>query len=451
MQQAILTRFRVAPMAPATQAALVNWLLVWVMLANLGFSLMYFIGGPPRFMSIIVFGGAGLLMRGHSWVVRCLTFIVALAYAVILYTGSLFNLSIFSLGRSVVFMSELNAFNSFEYVMVGVFLSGLVIAACLLLRRPTRFSDPRAILVAAAAVAAVALFDVWMGIGARGHYSRLYAEDSAFSSAVTSSQIAPVSGKLERHLLIVMVEALGVPMDNPEMSRLIFSRYRDPAVRSRFEVRTGTTIYYGSTTSGEIRELCGRWGDYDALVTQRDDSCLPAKLARGGAETTAYHSFDGQFFDRDKWYPNIGFDKQLFRSELAKGGAEACGGVFPGVCDRDVPRQLAAHLKAANKPQFVYWLTVNTHLPVPERNNLDTGNCARLSPSLASEYPMICRQIAIWDAIDAAMVKEITAADFPPTDILLVGDHMPPYFDRKSRTQFAPDRVPWLLLKWRGK
>ena len=23
---------------------------------------------------------------------------------------------------------------------------------------------------------------------------------------------------------------------------------------------------------------------------------------------------------------------------------------------------------------------------------------------------------------------------------------MPPYFDRKSRTQFAPDRVPWLLL-----
>jgi phosphoglycerol transferase MdoB-like AlkP superfamily enzyme len=174
-------------------------------------------------------------------------------------------------------------------------------------------------------------------------------------------------------------------------------------------------------------------------------------LARGGAQTTAYHSFDGQFFDRDKWYPNIGFDKQLFRSELSKGGAEACGGVFPGVCDRDVPRQLAAHLKAANKPQFVYWLTVNTHLPVPERNNLDTENCERVSPKLASEYPMICRQIAIWDAIDAAMVKEITAADFPPTDILLVGDHMPPYFDRKSRTQFAPDRVPWLLLKWRGE
>ena len=36
------------------------------------------------------------------------------------------------------------------------------------------------------------------------------------------------------------------------------------------------------------------------------------------------------------------------------------------------------------------------------------------------------------------------------TDILIVGDHMPPYFDRHDRSQFAPDRVPWLLLKWKG-
>jgi hypothetical protein len=27
---------------------------------------------------------------------------------------------------------------------------------------------------------------------------------------------------------------------------------------------------------------------------------------------------------------------------------------------------------------------------------------------------------------------------------------MPPYFDRYDRRQFAPDRVPWLLLRWKG-
>jgi hypothetical protein len=87
---------------------------------------------------------------------------------------------------------------------------------------------------------------------------------------------------------------------------------------------------------------------------------------------------------------------------------------------------------------------------VPPGRNLEVENCERVSPRLASEYPMICRQFAIFDAIDAALVREITAPDFPPTDILIVGDHMPPYFDRHYRRQFAPDRVPWLLLRWKG-
>ena len=126
-----------------------------------------------------------------------------------------------------------------------------------------------------------------------------------------------------------------------------------------------------------------------------------------------------------------------------------CGGVFAGACDRDVPPLLAAQLKQGKRPQFVYWLTLNSHLPVPPGLNLDVDHCERISATLAEQYPMICRQFALWDQIDAALVKEITAADFPPTDILIVGDHMPPYFDRHHRSQFAPDRVPWLLLRWK--
>ncbi|WP_379923423.1 sulfatase-like hydrolase/transferase [Erythrobacter sp. R86502] len=449
MQHALPIRFPSRPIAPTTRAALINWLLVWVLLANIGFSLLYAIGGPPRVMSIFVFGAAGLLVRNQPWWVRCLTFIAALAYAVILSVGSLFNLSIFALSRSIVFMSELNALNSAEYVAIGAGLTGIVVTAVWLLRRPAKLDDWRAIAIAAICVAVVMLFDVAVSQGARGHYKRVHSADAVFSSAVSQTDLVAGASEDRRHLLIVMVESLGAPVSNREMQRLIFARYKDSAVRSRFAISHGTTTFFGSTTSGEIRELCGRWGDYDELVTRRDTTCLPAQLSRQGYETTAYHSFSGHFFDREQWYPNTGFDKQFFRNDLLQGGAETCGGVFPGVCDRDVPRQLAAHLKAANKPQFVYWLTVNSHLPVPEKNNLRTEDCARLSPRLANEHPFICRQIAIWDSIDAAMVREITAADFPPTDILFVGDHMPPYFDRKSRTQFAPDRVPWLLLKWR--
>lgn len=450
MSRALSIRLPFLALDGAERTALANWLLVWVVLANVGFSLMYLTGSPPRATAILAFGAVGLVVRRQGHIVQCLAFVGALAYAVVGLLGALFNLPIFSLSRSIVFMAQLNTVSSVEYVLVGLFLVGLVIAACLALRRPTAFTDLRAFLVAAAAVGLLAACDVAMSHGTSGHYTRLASADAPFDSATTGSGFVPGAGEAKRHLVMVMVESLGAPAGNAELDRLIFARYDDPAVRARFAVSTGTTTYYGSTTSGEIRELCGRWGDYYDLVARADGTCLPARLARQGYEASAWHSFDGSFFARRDWYPNIGFEDLRFRDDLVKRGAETCGGVFPGACDRDVPRQLAAHLKAADKPQFLYWLTVNSHLPVPEANNLGVENCARVSAALAAEYPMICRQVAIWDAIDAALMREITAADFPPTDILVVGDHMPPYFDRKSRVQFAPDRVPWLLLKWRG-
>ena len=111
---------------------------------------------------------------------------------------------------------------------------------------------------------------------------------------------------------------------------------------------------------------------------------------------------------------------------------------------------LAENLKKATEPTFLYWLTLNAHLPVPNGQNLNVENCEQVSPKLASDFPMICRQFAIFDDIDKALVQEITARDFPEADILLVGDHMPPFFDRHHRSQFDPERVPWLYLKAKG-
>jgi phosphoglycerol transferase MdoB-like AlkP superfamily enzyme len=108
---------------------------------------------------------------------------------------------------------------------------------------------------------------------------------------------------------------------------------------------------------------------------------------------------------------------------------------------------MAERLKAAKKPTFLYWLTLNSHLPVPPGLNLDVDHCERVSPKLAIAFPQICRQFTIYNDIDVAMVKEITASDFPNSDILLVGDHMPPYFDRHHRTQYDAENVPWLYLR----
>lgn len=429
--------------------ALINWLVVWIILANSAFSLMYFIGSPPRVSEIFTFGAVGLIVRRQRYLIQVTAFILAMIYSILSFIAGLFNLAIGSLIYSIGFLAELDFAQSTEYLVGSAAVVVLVCISCARLKQPTAFRDIRMTLLAALATVLMVLVDLYFGQGMRGHYNRVATADTPFSSAVEQSGAVPASGVLERNLVVVMVESLGVPVNDGEIRNLLFARYLGGEVRRRFEVSRGSTTYFGSTTSGEIRELCGRWGEYHDLIDDFDGSCLPARLAAQGTVTSAYHSFDGNFFDRTLWYPNIGFQNAFFRDDLVENGSEVCGGVFPGACDRDVPDQLAERLKISDSPQFVYWLTVNSHLPVPTQNNLDADNCERISTYLAEEFPMICRQFAIWDSIDKALIGEVVSPDFPPTDILIVGDHMPPYYDRHNRRQFAPDRVPWILLKWR--
>ncbi len=439
-----------APVADGEWRKFRNWAVTWLVLANIGFAAMWAVGAPPRNPEIMAAGAIGLVVRNLPLWVRCVAFLGAMIYSVLGFIAGLFNLSIVSLIHSLKFFAEVKPTQSFDYQVGGGLLLGITVLAFWLNRRPQGFSDIRLVVLGIVATLGLAHIDVQMGKSMRGHYARAAEAGTPFVSAGNKSGFAAVPFDGSRNLMIIMVESLGQPVGNDAMSELLFARYNDSSVTDRFELSKGESTYFNSTTSGEIRELCGRWGDYYEVTDTADASCLPARLAEAGYETKAYHSFTGTFFDRTEWYPNIGFQQQQFAEDLFARGTRECGGVFPGVCDRDVPALLAEDLKAAEKPQFVYWLTVNSHLPVPPGMNLDVDHCERISPALAENFPMICRQFALWDQMDSAIIREITAEDFPATDILIVGDHMPPYYDRHNRSQFAPDRVPWLLLKWKG-
>lgn len=429
-----------------------NWLLIWIVLANIGFAVMWVVGAPPRWQEIFIVAVVGLTVRRLPIWVRYLAFLAALIYSVFGFVAALFNLAMPSLLYSLQFFLEIDPASSPDYIIGAcllLFLSGLALR---LIRRPQAFDDIRLVFLALLAAISLMLVDQFMGMGMRGHYKRTAEEGEPFVSAIELSKFGAdvASSAPKRNFMLIVVESLGTPTANTEMKRLLFADYDIPAIADRYVASTGNTTYFNSTTAAEMRELCGRWGDYDEVLDRTDSGCLPARLAKAGFETSAYHSFTGSFFERSTWYPNIGFKNRQFGEQMIERGARECGGVFPGACDRDVPALLAKDLKASKKPQFIYWLTVNSHLPVPEGMNLEVDDCARISEHLAQKFPMICRQFALWDQLDRAIIKEITASDFPPTDILIVGDHMPPYFDRHHRSQFAPDRVPWLLLKWKG-
>ncbi len=429
-----------------------DWSLVWILLANLPFMAMWFVGAPPRYLEIAVAGFVGLIVKRMPRFVQWLAFATIILLSVFSFVAGLFNLAMDSLLYSLQFFAEIQPSNSMEYIAATVFVVGILIASWFLLKRDTNFTKPAHILFAGALIFGLVGVDHLMGQGMRGHYFRAAPVGANFESAVKKSGFAlRADGK--RHLVLIMVESLGVPKDNRAMSDKLFAYYDNSAIQAKYDVSQGTSLYYNSTTSGEFREMCGAWGDYYELLDAADAAklnCLPAMLSGKGYATHAMHSFEGAFFKRDQWYPNIGFETREFWPELQKRGAEWCGGVFAGACDRQVPKLLAENLKNAKEPTFLYWLTLNAHLPVPPGLNLNVEDCERVSPALAKEFPMICRQFAIFDDIDAALVNEITAKDFPDADILLVGDHMPPYFDRHHRSQFDPEHVPWLYLKAKG-
>lgn len=426
-------------------SAFANWLLCWVVLPNIFFCLLWFVGGPPRAMAIILTAATGLALHRAPFAVKYIAFVAALAFSTATFISGLFNLHVQSLLASLRFAMELEPVSSPQYIICAAALACTLVLAFGYLRRPTILERPVFLIAGLTCALALGAVDVGIARGSVGSYYRSPGAAAPFTSATSASRLDSLASG-ERHVLIVMVEAMGQPSE-PALRQHLQAMWATPAVRARYDVSFGDTFYYGSTTAGEMRELCGRWGDYAEVMDGPDPGCLPARLARRGYKSQAWHSFTGKFFDRDRWYPNIGFDEMRFGERLRKDGAEACPGVFPGACDWDVPSQIGATLKQARQPQLLYWLTVNSHLPVLEDERLGTTDCNRFDRKLDAEYPQVCRLFQIFGQIGAALEREIVAKDFPPTDILIVGDHIPPFFDRHHREQFEPDRVPWILLR----
>lgn len=297
------------------------------------------------------------------------------------------------------------------------------------------------------AVMGVARFDSFATAATRGSYD-VAASGTAFASATAAAgHLDPPADR--RNLVIVLVESLGRPV-SPVASALFAADWDRPAWRARYAVQTGAVPYFGSTTSGEMRELCGRW-KLDRAVPFAAGECLPQRYRAAGYETTALHGFAGSFFDRTAWWPEAGFQHAAFGPDLIRAGARRCGGVFPGACDEDVPAQIATRLKRADRPQLVYWVTLNSHLPVVEDAALGTTDCRFGGDALAAESPLLCPLFEVHHRLADAITRLAMDPDLPPTDFLIVGDHMPPFFARDARVRYDGGHVPWILLRARGQ
>ena len=244
----------------------------------------------------------------------------------------------------------------------------------------------------------------------------------------------------DRSVVVVLVESMGLHEDT-RMRQWLRDQVFDKTIADRVDLKEMDVPFKGSTTSAEMRELCGLIGIYRELLTVTPTpSCLPARLASAGWETIGVHGFSSRMFMRGAWWPKLGLKQRLFAEDLALADEKRCGGAFVGLCDARMID--TAFMEARASKHFVYVLTLNSHLPLGE---------VTVPPDLGT----ICDQGKVGDGVCGftstigialrAVRAGIAGSDRVPL-VLVVGDHAPPFSKLEWRNEFDQRVVPGFIL-----
>jgi hypothetical protein len=249
------------------------------------------------------------------------------------------------------------------------------------------------------------------------------------------------------NIVLVLVESWGLATDSV-ISKSLAQPYLQPGLLTRYEVLQGTVPFYGSTVPGESRELCDSKIGFHILKASAQElqACLPQRLSALGYHSMAVHGMDGHMFDRLIWYRSIGFQEQWFRDRFKQQGLPDCVGAFTGTCDAAVAKWIERRLAQQEpNPNFVYWVTLNSHLPVPTPAPLLAGESCSLTP-LLSQQPAFCSWYQLVANVHHSVSQVALSELARPTVFVIVGDHAPGFANQALRSQFSSEVVPYVVL-----
>lgn len=258
--------------------------------------------------------------------------------------------------------------------------------------------------------------------------------------SVRSSQQMP-------NLVLVLLESWGIDSDSSVRDSLV-RPYTQPELSSRYEVLQGTVPFFGSTVGGEARELCGSQIGLEItnVSMQGLRGCLPTKLASLGYHSIALHGMSGRMFSRQTWYSSIGFQERWFREQFRQDGLPDCTGAFVGTCDAAVAEWIGHRLATRETgPDFAYWVTLNSHLPLPVPSGLAGAASCAATPLLSTQRAL-CSWFQLVANVHGSVAQLAMAQLGRPTVFIIVGDHAPPFANPALRSQFSSVDVPYVLL-----
>ncbi len=176
-----------------------NWASAWLLLPNVPFMAVWFIGCPPRAGQILFMAVAGLLIRGAALPLRIALFLFMFSYALATFVCNLFDLSTRNLLDSLLMLDALSPAASLEYQMIGLGALAVAVVGIRLLRRHAAFKSPLLMIAALASASLLAIIDTAATWSNRGNYLKAAPSDGYFGSGVTHFGAALWSGTAAKH------------------------------------------------------------------------------------------------------------------------------------------------------------------------------------------------------------------------------------------------------------
>ena len=159
-----------------------------------------------------------------------------------------------------------------------------------------------------------------------------------------------------------------------------------------------------------------------------------------GYATTGMHGFTSQMFDRAVWWPSIGLKSQFWAEQLSTPD-NICRSAFTGVCDNYLIAKATNQVDRSK--QFVYLLTLGTHLPL-----MDSPISSDLQKlcTQAEIDTSACQLVSQLGSVLSSLANSLEGVQTPPF-VAVVGDHAPPFQAKADRMSFDQRNVPLYLLE----
>ena len=218
-----------------------------------------------------------------------------------------------------------------------------------------------------------------------------------------------------------------------------------------YGVTTGLTKYFGSTTAAGMRELTnsnGGYGYYMNPQNAKSHKSIFNYKNEQGYETFAFHPFTGRMFSRSIWWKNLGANHIYFRDNYVVEHPLSANNIdeeahFPSVKDEAFFDYINDKTKNISK-KYVYFLTVNSHLPYKHHTQ-----------EIHPDTSLLIKNLPISEEAQSQLshIKNFivyVAQHLNPNHcdkVIIVGDHLPPFPGLRERRFYKEGKVPYLVIE----